>query len=180
MSGTGLVPLGGPMQQFAAWLAGTWLHTFATAQPWVWGTLETLHFLGMALLVGTIGVLDLRLLGMAKRLPLAPLQALVPWGVAGFILNTVTGVVFVAGAPYQYIYNFAFQMKVLFMLAAGVNILAFYGAGISDRAFATVAGRDVSRAARIVGAISLVAWIAVMYWGRMLTFYRPPFVVPLQ
>jgi len=176
--GTGLVPLGGPMQAFGAWLNGTWLHDFATHYPWVWPTMETIHFLALGLLVGTIGVLDLRLLGAAKRLPLAPLQQLVPWGVAAFVVNLVTGVVFLAGAPYQYIYNFAFQMKVLFMLAAGVNILVFYGGGVARRTFAVAAGDAVPMAGRIAGAVSLFVWIGVMYWGRMLTFFRPPWVVP--
>lgn len=180
MSGTGLIPLGGPLQLFASWLSGTWLHDFATQYTWVWATLETIHFLALGLLVGTIGVLDLRLLGFAKRLPLAPLQQLVPWGVAAFLINLVTGVVFLAGAPYQYFYNLAFQMKVLFMIAAGVNILVFYGGGIARRTFAVGANQQVPLAGRIVGAVSLAVWVGVMYWGRMLTFYRPPFVVPPQ
>jgi hypothetical protein len=154
------------------------LHDFTTHYVWVWATLETIHFLALALLVGTIGVLDLRLLGVARRLPLAPLRQLVPWGVAAFVVNLVTGIMFVAGAPYQYFYNFAFQMKVLFMLVAGLNILVFYAGGIARRIFVVGPGQPVPLPGRIVGLISLTMWIGVMYWGRMLTFYRPPFVVP--
>jgi hypothetical protein len=176
--GTGLIPLGGSLQAAAAWLSATWLHDIAAQSQWVWATLETLHFLGLGLLVGTIGALDLRLLGLAKQLPLAPFERLVPWGVAGFILNVLTGVVFFFGAPYQYIYNFAFQMKVLFMLVAGLNILVFYGGGVSRKTWAVPAGRHAPLAARIVGGVSLSMWVGVMYWGRMLTFFRPPWVVP--
>jgi Ni/Fe-hydrogenase subunit HybB-like protein len=146
----------------------------------VWATLETLHFLGLALLVATIGVLDLRLLGVAKGLPLAPFQKLVPIGVAAFALELLTGIVFFAGAPYQYIYNVAFQMKAVFILVAGLNILIFYGAGVSRPTFATSAGQSVPRAGRLAGAVSITMWIGVMFWGRMLTFFRPPFVVPPQ
>ncbi|MBI4264168.1 MAG: hypothetical protein HY657_07320 [Acidobacteria bacterium] len=134
---TGLIPLGGPLQALAAWLSSTRLHDVAAGTQWLWATMETLHFLGLGLLVGTIGVLDLRLLGVARRLPLAPFERLVPWGGAGFVLNLATGAVFFVGAPYQYIYNFAFQMKVLFMLTAGLNILAFYR---SAPRFATACG----------------------------------------
>jgi hypothetical protein len=178
MSDTGLVPLGGWLQLFGAWLSTTWLHDFATELRWVWPAMETIHFLALGLLVATIGVLDLRLVGVAKRLPLAPLQQLVPWGVAAFVINLITGIVFLAGAPYQYFYNFAFQMKVLFMAVAGVNILIFYRGGVARRTFAVVAGEDVPLAGRIAGYVSLTVWIGVMYWGRMLTFYRPPWVVP--
>lgn len=173
-----MIQLGGPIQAFAAWLNTTGLHRFATGSPWVWATMETLHFLALAVMVGTIGVLDLRLLGVGRGLPLAPFRALVPIGVAAFVVNTATGIVFLAGAPYQYIYNLAFQMKLLFILAAGVNIALFYGTGLSRRTFEVRAGTLVPTAARVVGAVSLIAWVGVMYWGRMLTFFRPPFVVP--
>ena len=175
---TGLIPLGGAPQAFGAWLSGTWLHSFAAESQWVWATMETLHFLGLGLLVGTIGVLDLRLLGIGRQLPLAPFERLVPWGIAGFVLNLLTGIVFFVGAPYQYIYNMAFQMKVLFMLIAGINILVFYRGGVSRVTWAVPAGGQAPLPARIVGGVSLSMWVGVMYWGRMLTFFRPPFVDP--
>ena len=101
-----------------------------------------------------------------------------PWGIAGFVLNTLTGVVFLAGAPYQYLYNFAFQMKVLFMFAAGINVMLFYRAGTWPKARTVGAGGSAHWGAWLAGAVSLFLWIGVMYWGRMLTFFRPPFVVP--
>ena len=172
-----MIPLGGEVQAIAAWLSDTRLHRFAAESQWVWAVMETLHFLGLGLLVGTIGVLGLRLLGLARRLPLSPLQHLVPWGVAAFVLNLVTGIVFFVGAPYQYIYNLAFQWKVIFMLTAGLNILVFY-TSLAQRTWAVPAGEHAPFGARIIGGVSLCCWVAVMYWGRMLTFYRPPFVVP--
>jgi hypothetical protein len=177
MGPTGLIHTGGALQSYAAWVNSTWLHYFAVNYKWVWATMETLHFLGLGLMVGTIGVLDLRLLGFAKGLPIASVQKLVPWGVGAFVLNTLTGIVFLAGAPYQYLYNFAFQMKVIFMVAAGVNVFIFY-TGTWQRAQTIAAGQAAPWPARIAGAVSLFLWIGVMYWGRMLTFFRPPFVAP--
>jgi hypothetical protein len=107
------------------------------------------------------------------------LQRLVPWGVAAFAVNVLTGVLFIAGAPYQYFYNLAFQMKVLFMAAAGLNILLFYTRA-ARVTFAVGAGEAVPLGGRIAGVVSLIAWIGVMYWGRMITFFRPPWVVPPQ
>src|SRR4030095_4599868 len=100
----------------------------------------------------TIGVLDLRLLGMARRLPLAPMQKLVPWGVAAFGANLLDRVGVFAGAPYQYIYNLAFQWKVIFMLVAGLNILMFY-TRLAQRTWAVPAGEHAPGAARLVGGI---------------------------
>ena len=59
------------------------------------------------------------------------------------------------------------------MLVAGLNILVFYAGGIARRTFIVGPGQPVPLPGRIVGVISLTMWIGVMYWGRMLTFYRP-------
>ena len=59
--------------------------------PWLWPLCETLHFIGLALLMAVVGLLDLRMLGFAKDIPLGPLQRLTPWGILGFAINLVTG-----------------------------------------------------------------------------------------
>ena len=71
---TGLIHIGGALQAYAAWVETTWLHYFATNYKWVWATMETLHFLGLGLMVGTIGVLDLRLMGFLKGLPMCSIR----------------------------------------------------------------------------------------------------------
>ena len=82
---------------------------------WGWPIAESLHFIGLTLLVGTIGLFDLRLLGVGKRIPIAALHRLVPWGVAGYLINITTGLMFLITEPNQYIYNPAFHFKILFM-----------------------------------------------------------------
>ena len=81
------------------WLVSTRLHTFVNQTIWVWPASETLHYFGLSILVGTVGLVDLRMLGMAKRLPFAAVHRLVPFGILGFILNICTGILFLAGAP---------------------------------------------------------------------------------
>jgi hypothetical protein len=139
---------------------------------WAWPVCESLHFIGLALLVGTIGIFDLRLLGVAKRVPIAALHRLVPWGVGGYILNLTTGLMFLLTEPDQYILNTSFHLKMLFMALAGCNVAFFY-----LRVFREVksvgAGGDVPRVAKFIGAASLLLWIGVMTCGRLLTFYRP-------
>src|SRR5258708_29743977 len=91
---------------------------------WVWDVCQSLHFAGMVLLIGTVGMLDLRMLGMAKELPAAALKRLIPWGVFGFVICLVTGFVFVMGMyaninvhPYVVLTNDVFlQLKLLFVL----------------------------------------------------------------
>jgi len=159
------------IQVFSTWLHHTTLSwAVAGGVPWIWPLCETLHFMGLALLVGIVGVLDLRMLGVAKELPLGPLQRLMPWAILGFTINLVTGFLFFAGDPTQYIHNIAFFWKLVFIGLAGVNVILFYVTGLYRRVDNVAAGHDVPPAAKLVAAVSLVLWIGVMYWGRMLPF----------
>jgi hypothetical protein len=157
-------------------LFGTWLHStrlswaVAGGYPWIWPTCETLHFMGLAMLVGVAGVLDLRMLGVAKGLPMAPLQRLIPFAVAGFLINLITGFLFFSGDPFQYIHNYAFWLKMLFIVLAGMNVLVFYCTGQSRCINDVKAGESAPRTAKIVAAVSLFLWVGVMFWGRMLPF----------
>ena len=139
---------------------------------WGWPAAESIHFIGLSLLIGTIALFDLRLLGLAKRIPIAALHRLIPWGLTGYAINVVSGAAFLMTEPDQYIYNPAFQFKVLFMAVAGFNALTFYVIAYR-RSTAPGAPEEAPRAARIIAATSLCMWIAVIVCGRLLTFYRP-------
>ena len=76
-----------PIHEFQIWLVTTLagdspVDAFMTT-PWGWPTMESLHFLGLCLLIGGVGTFDLRLLGVAKRVPIAAVHHLIPWGIAG-------------------------------------------------------------------------------------------------
>ena len=140
---------------------------------WAWPTAECLHFIGLCLLIGTVGVFDLRMIGFLRRIPLGALHRLIPWGVFGYGINVVTGVSFLSTYPDQYIHNPAFQIKILFMATAGVNVLVLYLT--MYRSVALVgAGEQAPLGARLAAGISLACWIGVIVCGRYLTFYRPP------
>lgn len=152
-------------------LQSTALGSIVRGSIWMWPVLESLHFVGMSLLVGTVGMFDLRLLGFARRVPVAALHRLIPFGVAGFLLNAATGICFLAAFPGEYLYNAAFQAKVAFFVVAGANVALFYTA--TFRRLRTLGPEDPSPiGARIAGLVSLVAWVGVMAAGRMLTFFR--------
>jgi hypothetical protein len=157
------------MEPVWVWIKASWLSHAVTNFPWVWPACETLHFIGMALLIGVVGVIDLRMLGVLKNLPFAPLHRLLPWGIAGFMINAITGVMFFAGDPYQYKDNIAFIGKVIFIALAGVNVLAFYL--VPFRQVERMGpGDDAPLSAKVIAATSLFLWMGVLYWGRMLPF----------
>lgn len=152
----------------------TTLHDVVSQSAWMWAVLESLHFIGLSMLLGTVGMFDLRLLGFAKSVPVVALHRLIPVGIAGFALNAATGVLFISGFPEQYIFNAAFRVKVALILIAGVNVLFFYGR-VFRRLEDLSPGERLPLAARVVGGVSFCAWIGVMCAGRLLTFFRPPF-----
>jgi hypothetical protein len=158
----------------SAVLSSTALSDYMRQSRWMWTICESLHFIGMSLLIGTVGLFDLRLMGFAKGVPVHALHRLIPIGIAGFTLNLATGICFITGTPDQYFFNAAFRIKLTLIIVAGFNVLFFYG-----RVFSRLQNLSDSKpfplAARIAGAVSISAWIGVMSAGRLLTFFRPPF-----
>jgi len=139
---------------------------------WAWPIAESLHFLGLCLLVGAIGSFDLRLLGVARRVPIAAMHRLIPWGLLGFAINISTGLLFLLTEPDQYIYNPSFHLKVLFLTIAGMNASLFYVTSYRQ-VFGASPSLDAPRRAKAIALVSLCAWLLVIVCGRMLTFYRP-------
>jgi hypothetical protein len=158
------------MQPLVDWLTATRLSMFVTDHAWVWPACETLHFVGLALVIGNVGLLDLRLLGIEKGMAFGPLNRFVRWAVAGFFINLATGIVFFVGNPAQYVSNVAFAYKLVFMGLAGVNVLVFYASGLARAVASLGPGDDAPLGAKVIAGTSLFLWIAVMYMGRMLPY----------
>ena len=164
------------MVQFQVWLEAL----FRSAKPvaafmhmhWSWPGAESVHFIGLTLLFGSIAAWDLRLLGLAKRVPVGAFHRLVPFAVLGFMLNVASGSLFLMTEPDQYLYNPAFHLKVLCVLLAGINVLVFY-LTLFHRVNMLGPGEQAPVFARASGAVSLVLWTMVIVCGRMITFYRP-------
>lgn len=157
--------------QFGNWLHSTPLGWASSGGwPYLWAACECLHFMGMALLIGAVGLLDARMLGLFKGLPVAPLERLVPWGILGFVINLMTGIVFFAGAPEGYVTSLSFWLKMLFIVLAGINLAFFYLAGVNRLVNRVGAGESAPMTAKVIAAVSLFLWFGVLYWGRMLPF----------
>ena len=155
------------------WLPKTALAGYMNGS-WEWPVAESIHFIGLSMLIGTVGIFDLRLIGIGRQIPLITLHRLIPFGIAGYVMNMLTGACFLTAAPDQYIYNPSFQLKILCMSIAGLNVLFFYTTQFRKITMLG-AGEHAPLPARVVGGVSLVCWLGVIAFGRLLTFYRPPF-----
>ena len=141
-------------------LYDTALGAFMRDSRWAWPIMESLHFMGMSLLIGTIGMFDLRLMGFARRVPLPALHRLIPLGITGFLLNALTGICFICATPDQYIFNLAFRVKASLIVVAGLNVLFFYSR-VFRRLEALADHEARPLGARLAGVVSLGAWVGV-------------------
>ena len=164
------------MGAFQLWLHDTLVRGTTAAAfmrtDWGWPTIESVHFVGLTLLFGTIAAWDLRLLGMARRIPIVEFHRLIPFAVLGFAINAMSGSMFLMTEPNQYLYNPAFHFKLLLVAIAGLNVLLFYTT-VFRRLTTLAPGVTPPRMLRVFGAVSLACWIGVIVCGRLITFYRP-------
>ena len=153
---------------FLAWVSNSALADWVVAEAYTWPTLESLHFVSLCVLFGSLLVIDLRLIGVFREPCAAVVHRLTRIALAAFAVNLLTGVLFLFGNTYKYVGNAAFNIKMLLILAAGLNAL-YYQARLAR----IVHGTDVTRASIAVGSLSLLFWSGVIVCGRMITFYAP-------
>ncbi|MCP5146091.1 MAG: hypothetical protein H6978_14880 [Gammaproteobacteria bacterium] len=145
-----------------------------TQVAWAWPICETLHFIGLVLMTGVVGVIDLHVLGGLRGIGFNALHRLLPWGIVGFVLCLTTGAMFFAAAPEQYFYNQAFHIKATALLFMGLNVTAFY-LWAAPRLARGDGAAPAPAFARFMALLSLLLMVVVIGAGRMLTFFRPPF-----
>ena len=138
---------------------------------WLYPTVETIHIVGIALLFGSIAVLDLLLLGFSGSIPVTRLaRHVLPWTAASFVLIVPSGLAMFTAHASEFVASPVFLLKICLILAAGANAAVFH-AGI----FRSSRGWDVDAAppaaARAAGAVSLALWISVIACGRLLAYF---------
>ena len=143
------------------------LGSFVLALPYGWPSLETLHFIGLSLLIGVILLIDLRMLGVMKNVAFPALHRLLPWAILGFGTNLVTGMLFFVASPDQYDRNIAFIWKMILVMLAGANALYFT---LFDEAWVLKPGDDAPFTAKVVAVSAIALWLGVLYFGSMLPF----------
>jgi uncharacterized membrane protein len=143
---------------------------FAAVTPWVLIAAETLHFIGLTLLLGVVLLIDAKVLGYLPLITYAALDRLLPWAILGFGLNALTGIVFFVATPHQYVGNVAFHWKLAFLICAGANTLWF----TFDPAWEKE-GHAAPLHSKVLAGTALVLWVGVMFWGRMLPFIGQAF-----
>ena len=137
------------------------------AESWLFPFLESIHVLSSTFLVGSIMMVDLRLLGLAARdHPVSRItKEVVPWTLGACALSALTGVGMFITQASRYVDNRPFQIKMALLILAGLNMAVFHRATARGIARWDTA-KAATGAARLAGASSLLCWIGVMLAGR--------------
>jgi hypothetical protein len=137
---------------------------------WLYPIVETVHIVGLALLFGSIVVMDLRLLGFSREISIRKMaRHVLPWTAASFVFIVPSGLAMFVAHASDFIGNPVFAIKMGLILAAGINAAVFH-----SNAWRSVAGWDVDArtpaAAKLAGVLSLLFWVSVIACGRFLAY----------
>lgn len=137
---------------------------------WLYPSVEILHILGFVTLVGSIAMLDLRLLGLSRELSVRALaRHVLPWTLGALLVIVPTGLMMFTAHAADFVGNRAFVLKMTLILCAGANAAAFHVGP-----YRSVAQWDTRvpapTAAKVHAAASLMIWIGVIACGRLLAY----------
>jgi uncharacterized membrane protein len=159
------------MLAFCRWLEHTAVGASIRESLWLFPAIETVHLLGMAMLLGTVAAYDLRLLGcvMRQRRVSDLSRRLLPWCWLGFALQVVTGTLLFSSEAVKIYTNPAFRLKMLLILLSGVQALVFQR--LTYRNVSTWdADAPTPASAKLAGCLSLLLWTGVVAAGRFIGF----------
>ena len=136
--------------------------------PWI----ESVHVLAIVLVVGTISIVDLRLLGIASRdLTVRRLMRdVIPYTWGAFAVAAITGSLLFSSDAVHYARNFFFLGKLVLLALAGLNMAVFHLVGVGDIERWDTGTGQTPVAAKAAAIISLLVWISVVAFGREIGF----------
>lgn len=158
---------------FLEWLQNSWVGMTVAQVLWAYPLLETVHSLGMAMLIGSLGLINLRVLGYKPELPLLGTQQLLPLAWLGFTLNAISGTLLFTSTAVDFFASNTFRFKLVLIALGGVNA-ALLGRRVFREVAAEKPAPPPSASTKWIAATSLVFWFGAVCAGR-LVYYMPPF-----
>jgi uncharacterized membrane protein len=157
------------------WLQSWPLAVFIHKTPWAFTTIAIVHVVAISLVIGSIAVVDLRLLGLAStKRPFTELaRAFLPWTWSAFAVAVVAGSLLFISQAAAYFVNTVFWIKMCVLMLAGINMLIFELIIVRGVEKWNLAAAPPA-AARLAGGISLVCWALIVAFGRWTGFSMLP------
>ena len=153
----------------ASWFEATWLGGQMREQFWMFPMMETIHFIGLTFLFGSLLVIDMRVIGFGRFINMKAAMKYIPVAIIAFAVNLSTGIAFLCADPFRYFPNIAFQWKMGLIVIAGINALWFWF-GEHKELCQLDDGEDAPFRAKVIAALSIAIWVAVIIFGRMIPY----------
>jgi hypothetical protein len=156
------------------WLESTGLSLWLRESPSVWSlpTVLTLHTMGMGVLVGASWMLDLRVLGINRHVPLANFRWVFPVVGIGLSVNLITGVLLFIKNPTTWGSSIPFLIKMGLVIASVATLLPLR-ALVRDGAAEQLEVGSTVQTARVWAIVSILAWSGAVTAGRLLAYVQP-------
>jgi hypothetical protein len=161
----------GFITEFLKWLQAQPLAAFIHKTAWAFTTVEVVHVFAIAFMIGTIMIVDLRLLGFvsSKRAFTEFSRLLLPFTWVAFAIAVIAGALLFMSRPLEYVDNAVFWAKMVLIGLAGINMVVFElmtVRGVKEWDLA----KTPPLAARLAGGISITCWLLVLFFGRLIGF----------
>jgi len=154
---------------FIVWAENSALGIWMVDSIWAYPIVLSTHAIGMSIVVGTIVMLDLRLLGYAKLAPISSFKSMfvVTW--LGVALNFLSGIALFFSDPAQFLFHPVFLTKIGLMI---IGVLSFYFLWRELGKHDAVAEVEIESSARIklLAHLTLIIWFSVIVAGRLIAY----------
>jgi hypothetical protein len=157
------------LPEMMSWLQHREFSTTIAESTWMFPGLETLHVLALTMVVGSVAMMDLRLLGVGRGRPASEvLSTTLPWTWSCFGVALFAGGLLFCSKASTYYDNIPFRIKMIAMALAGINMLVFHV--LTARSMSQWDSGAPPIAARVAGGISIFLWIVIVSMGRYVGF----------
>jgi len=154
---------------FLEWLENTPFGLWVGESLWAYPLFETMHTIGMAMVIGSLGLINLRVLGFKSELSLLGTQKLLPLAWIGFTLNLISGLSLFASDAQHFWNSYTFRVKIALIILGGINAAILGQSVFQERPAGAPPIVPTSEAKWIAGA-SLVFWFGAICAGRLIAY----------
>ena len=153
---------------FLEWLEQTDFGTWVGESLWAYPFFETMHTIGMAMVIGSLGLINLRVLGFKSELPLLATQKLLPLAWIGFTMNLISGLTLFTSDAQHFWNSYTFRVKIVLILLGGINAAILGQVVFQPPAKAPLAVPTI--VVKWIAASSLVFWFGAICAGRLIAY----------
>ena len=159
------------LESWFQWLYDSSIGVYIRESTYLFPSIECVHVLSIVIFVGSITMFDLKLLNLvSKERSIADVhEEIIPWARWSFVFAAIAGLFLFSSNAINYVKNFEFQMKILFVFLGGINMMIFE-IWTSKRMKQWAISSRVPRTAMLAGGVSIIVWILTVGFGRWVGF----------